>query len=1189
MPELTAEQRAALDAHDRSVSLSAGAGCGKTFVLTERFLSYVDPRQVNPSAELDELVAITFTDAAAREMRQRVRDRCWLRYQEATDASAAAAWQRLIRAMDGARISTIHSFCARLLRTHAVEAGLDPQFETLEPAAAELLRAETVDDVLRELLTTRDADALDLAAQRGLSSLRTDLVELLADSPHEAIDHWRDAAPEDLVAAWRHHFQARTAVALAADVCRSAEFAAVQEATDPSVAQTDRLREHLTRLRSLLHRVADDDQPFDGDAWRALRSAAGVRGPDKKSYCAKGDFYEGDQYEAYRDACKRLREKRLNSNLLMVDVDDDVALETARLGLALLRVAQRTLAAYTHRKQQRNALEFDDLLRGARDLLTDPNHRDLHQEIQGSAALLMVDEFQDTDPVQVDIVKAFRGQQWQTQGLFVVGDFKQSIYRFRGAAPQVSTEMRQSLPPGGQLSLTANFRSQPAILKFVNTVFHDQFGRDYEPLHPSREQQTPEPAIEFLWSIDPDPLPADQPKLRSSDRRHREARWIARRLRQLIDSQEPLVVDESTTGDGASQPTLRPIRPGDVAILLRSLSDVSAYEDALRQQGLEYYLTGGHAFYSQQEIFDVMHLLRAIASAADELSLAGALRSPFFSLADETLFWLADKHGALNEGLFSGSLPAELSREEADKVRRARDVLDRLRAAKDEHLVADLLQRALEWTGFDAAVRCEFLGERKLANVHKLIEQARALDQTAPGDLQGFITQLAEFVTRAPKEALAATQAEGDVVRIMTIHTAKGLEFPVVVLADMDRQPGKSTRRAIIDRDLGPLMRLRGQSDDPRSDSATGIVGHDLWRFDERLADNAERIRLLYVACTRAADYLILSAGLASLDAIKHDWLRLLAEKFDLHTGAAAGELPTACSPPPIRVTTDEPPTSPTAEAVRPGKRLRELVEQTRQLAATPAPAAHPFPAALPVGVDHGARLNFSFSRLSGQITKTSLLRATDADQPGDDRPDELPTPLSNDDQRPRKLGNLVHAVLERAAWDEPDAARAWSELLAPQFFDEGEEGAAGEAAELVERFLASPRAASVRAATTILREVDFLLPWPSEAYPGRFLEGIIDCLYCDQQGRWHILDYKSNHTEAEAVSKAAAAYELQMFVYTLAVERSQKVEVAEAALYFLRPAVEYAFQWPAAQRKELHQKIEEAMKNSAAAEYRSG
>jgi len=181
--QLTSEQQAALAGYARSVSLSAGAGCGKTFVLTQRFLSYLDPQVFEPSAELHELVAITFTDAAAREMRERIRRRCYERFTCATDAGERQAWNRLIRSLDSARISTIHSFCATLLRNHAAEAEVDPRFEQLDPAAADLLRLQTVDDHLRQLLLAGDERIIELATRFGLSHLRDDVVRLLGENP----------------------------------------------------------------------------------------------------------------------------------------------------------------------------------------------------------------------------------------------------------------------------------------------------------------------------------------------------------------------------------------------------------------------------------------------------------------------------------------------------------------------------------------------------------------------------------------------------------------------------------------------------------------------------------------------------------------------------------------------------------------------------------------------------------------------------------------------------------------------------------------------------------------------------------------------------------------------------------------------------------------------------------------------
>ena len=234
----------------------------------------------------------------------------------------------------------------------------------------------------------------------------------------------------------------------------------------------------------------------------------------------------------------------------------------------------------------------------------------------------------------------------------------------------------------------------------------------------------------------------------------------------------------------------RRLELGDVAILFRTLSDVQVYEEALREYGLDYYLVGGHAFYAQQEIFDVLNLLRAVASTADEVSLAGVLRSPFFALADETLFWLADSAGSLNAGLLADALPPQLSPEEArQSQRRRRDdpppPLDQ-RPRPDRHAAQ---RRARPHRLRRRAAR----RVPRRTQARQPAQARRAGPRGRPGgvtDLDGFITQLAQFIAREPKESLAATLPEAaDVIRLMTIHHAKGLEFPLVVVPDLDRQP----------------------------------------------------------------------------------------------------------------------------------------------------------------------------------------------------------------------------------------------------------------------------------------------------------------------------------------------------------------------------------------------------------------
>lgn len=1188
---LTPQQRAALDARDVSVSLSAGAGCGKTFVLTERFLSHVDPTQVAP-ASLEELVAITFTDAAAREMRDRIRRRCFERLQSAKDDGEAAAWQRLMRSMDGARISTIHSFCTQLLRGHAVEAGLDPQFEVLDAAAAELMKLETVDDRLRSLLLDGNEDVLNLAAKRGLDRVRSDVAALAGPLAMPAIERWREATVEDVVARWQQYLAEEAAPAAISDILASDEAHRLRLACQSSRAASDKLYQHLDDLVRALQLVPSpaSNEKQDGRITVAeaqatldyLRDLAMVRGK-----CTIKDWHDAEDFEEYKNACEAFR-KRIDKSLLKKSFDAAGAREAAGQGLALLRLVGDVTGALERAKSRRNQLEFDDLLARAHRLLTAPGNDAIRKEVAGSTQLLMVDEFQDTNPLQVAIIQAFCGDAWSKQGLFAVGDFKQSIYRFNGAEPRVSTDLRNALPPGGRLSLTRNFRSQPAITDFVNAVFHGAF-EQYEPLVPARPQATPTPAIEFLWTPGENSLGDDGQEIGAEagdaagaplklkrgrragaarDARVLEADWIARRLVQLLKSEEPLVVDMI-----AGQPEPRPLKLGDIAILLRTLSDAQVYEEALRAHGLSYYLAGGHAFYSQQEIYDVLNLFRAVSSEVDEIALAGALRSPLFSLADETLFWLIERHKSLNAALVADVMPPELDPGEAAKVRRASATMRRLRDEKDRLLVADLFTLAMELTGYDAVLLTEFLGPRKAANIEKLIEQARTLDRSSPGDLPGFITQLSEFVSRAPKEALAATQSEGDVIRIMTIHYSKGLEFPLVVLPDLDRQRHAGMTLPVLDENLGPLVSIDAEEKE-------GIIGLDLYRHAEDVQDLEERRRLLYVACTRAADYLLLSSSIDDPEKPKRDWLQLIDQQISLVDGELRQPLPEGYHAPQVRVTNERPRIDDEKSKQSRGADLETLVAKTRELAAKGSGDLPRGSEAIPP--DLTARRRFSFSQLTGALA----LQAEADEEALDGQFTDADAATLERDREGRALGSLVHAALERIDFKRPqplDKLFASLAIIAP---DPLTEKLVARATKLVEAFLASPRAAELAAARVVRREVEFLLPWPpnGEQATQRYFHGFIDCLYQAADGGWRLLDFKTNRTTAENIAAVANQYELQLLVYTLAIEQALGAPLQEATLVLLDGGREHRFNWDEAARMNSFRRIDAAMASMLAA-----
>jgi ATP-dependent helicase/nuclease subunit A len=1143
--KLTDEQRAAIERRDVSVSLSAGAGCGKTHVLTNRFLSHLEPGAADP-ARLSQLIAITFTDAAAREMRVRIRNACHDRLVAESDPARQAHWLGLVRELDTARVSTIHAFCTALLRAHAAEADLDPTFDVLEQGEADLLRLNVIDDVLRARLDRSDDDTLDPAATSGLARFKEQIGSLLHRRHDAAFKQWLaedqlqfEAKLNELLSTWKERNEnegLESCLSSIAQEARTDQILEMLQAVDPTKPLfQDAKRSLLALLPKLKSRRMTQDEFAELHRWARVKSA------DGPYICTAKDWGDKETYSLYSKLCESLR-KCMESNGPL-PWDTQVAREVAELGLKLVRVANAVAQEYDRRKQALGKLDFDDLLALAYRLLANPKNAALRSEISADLRLLLVDEFQDTDPLQVELVKMICGEGFDAGRLFFVGDFKQSIYRFRGATPAEFLKLRSEIAKTGQLPLTLNFRSVPGVVDFVNALFCSEF-TDYERLRANRASNRDEPAVEFLWTLAPNKN-SNAKGAREAARRE-EARAIARRLTELLspESAETPIFDEA-----CGEP--RRATPGDIAILFRALSDVRYYEEALRDQGLDYYLVGGHAFYAQQEIYDVLNLLHAVESGADEVSLAGVLRSPFFALADETLYWLVDSAGKLNGGLFAERLPPQLSEDEREKATAAAATLAHLRTWKDRLPIAALVDQALGRTGYDAVLVGEFLGDRKLANLQKLMEQARAAD-TAGIRLGGFILQLAEFISQPPQEPLASTCPEtADVIRLMTIHRAKGLEFPLVVIPDLDRPLNMKTPSAALDLELGPL--ISQPSDDDREKSATGMT---IFTAREKLHELEERKRLLYVACTRAADYLILSSSLESLDKPKSDWMNLVASRFDLANGELRTALPEGFPVPRVKTHVTQ-----SSEDKRPGRSrgadLLKVLEEARELAADgkgiiPSEVA-------PIPADNDAIVQVSFSRLTGRLVRAGY------------RADAMVLSANGEEKvDPLGLGLLVHDVLERIDYGRPHDISGWCEHLAPMHVVCNASRAAADGCAMIERFASSPRCRQLAEAAIVHREVDFLLPWSSEhrATPGRFIRGVIDCLYQDGQGNWRILDFKTNDVRPAEVSQFAKKYELQLYVYAMAAEDALGVAPVELVLHFMRPGLEHTFDWNASVRK---------------------
>ncbi len=715
---LTDEQERAVASRQVSLLLAAGAGSGKTSVLVERFVRAVREDGVAPGR----ILAITFTERAAGELRQRVRTRLL----ELGEREAA-------RETEAANVSTFHAFCARLLRIHSVQAGVEPGFEILEEGIATRLRMLAFNDALGDFLAGERREAVDLVAAYGPDPLRTMVLGAYA------------------------------------------------------------------QLRS--------------------QGQASPRLP--------------------------LEPRQTRLNLSDADVDALVACEL--IGELLERFGDR----YTERKHARGALDFDDLELNARALLQ--AHADVRESWAERFQLLMVDEFQDSNPRQLQVLAAL-----DRDNLFTVGDELQSIYGFRHADVGLFRERRERLArDAASLELTSNFRSLPPILAAVKRIFSERIGEHFTALTPMRPQgegsePANEPIVELLlcdkrgW----EQLPGDEQLVGRPPAvpwRQAEAALLAERIAQLIASGEA--------------------QAGQVVVLLRALGDLPVYESALRRHGLPT-LAGVGGFWSHQQIGDLLAWLRALANPLDELALYSTLASPLVGLSSDGLALLARQAREHGRGVWqailerSAELDALLPAEDRGRLGALRELFVDERAGARLHPIPELLRRVIRATGYDTHVLSLGWGERRLANVHKLIGMARGFEAQEGRDLRGFLDHVAHLeAALAGREAEATVgDAQLDAVRLMSIHAAKGLEFPVVCVADLGREPNLRVPDLLFD-EVGGRLGLRLQRlGDPESVSA---LAYEQLRDERRVAQEEEEDRVLYVACTRAENRLLLSGSVA--------------------------------------------------------------------------------------------------------------------------------------------------------------------------------------------------------------------------------------------------------------------------------------------------------------------------------------
>jgi ATP-dependent exoDNAse (exonuclease V) beta subunit len=1092
--------------------VSAGAGSGKTTALVELCLRLLSGEATGTACAPSELAAITFTEKAAEELALRVRAAVAARARAARDAGAgeeARAWAARLAGLDGMAVGTIHGFCGRLLREHAPEAGLDPEFEVADEERASSWLAASAREAVVAALDAGDPGARALVAALGVNGARGGLAELIAGLVRERATRGDEGPPAVAPSPGPEALAARADLLAAAEAFRAAGAGARGKAA----------RDVAAAFAAALAGVGreDRDGPLTAGALSRLS--------------ALGDAVRGRAFGRDDADLQALRAEVAARAAGFVPLAAEVLASREKGALAGLVSACEARSAA--RKRAANVVDFDDLLLGARRLLRgDPAVR---AEVRGRLRALLVDEYQDVNPVQEDVLEALAGGPPPGPVRVAVGDLKQSIYRFRGADVAVFTRLLRRLGEGeGRvLHLSDNHRSAPAVLDAVNAVSErvlqppaGEAPRDDEIAFGPRDRLAPRrppgeaPAVELL---------VDGGEGAAAERRAREARAIAARIAALVSGAAGDVVRERRPGGGEAP---RRARYADLAVLFRRLTQTREYERALRAAGIPYRLARGGGFYQAPEVRDVGELLALLADPGDAAAWAALLRSPLCLVSDGALVLLARAGlpALLPRGGGAPALPGGLDPGERARLERFLACVRALRALAGRIPAGELAARAAEALDLEAAHLAAPGGARRAVNLEKAIALARA--RSAAGASAAELARHFRTMAARPPREPEADLPDEDAVALLSVHQAKGLEWPVVFVPDLGAKARNDARRALLDGD-GRVCAAHFDVAEERWHEPAALAAA---KASDRRSAAAESRRLLYVALTRARDRRVLSGEAANGG---ETWRGLveagLAGREDLARRLPVEEVRTARGGAPAAAPVLAPAGSGAALPATPGP---------------PAPA--PLRLALAAVPPTPVRLAVTdLAELSRCPRRHHLGRVL-----GLPEPKGLPgAPPVDDPGRATARGTLAHALLAECDPAAPPLERR-AQLQAAALRRGYDPAARGVKAILSEvtRFLSSPGGRALADAAEegrLRREVPFLLRLDGvDGAPAVYLTGALDALLRERRGGGlTVVDFKY----ATPRPGAAERYRVQLAAYALAARRASPGARVRARLQFLR------------------------------------
>ncbi len=884
----TYEQQQVISLQGRSLLVSAAAGSGKTAVLVERIIQKIT--NAEHPIDIDRLLIVTFTNAAAAEMRERI----GAAIEQAVERQPGSAHlQRQQTLLHNAQITTIHSFCLYVIRNYFHRIDLDPDFRVADEGELKLLKSDVLDRVLEQYYQEARPEFLTLsetiATGKNDAPLKDTVLKLFEFAmSYPWVEEWLEGCREPYQISSMEEF---ASLDLAKGLLAYLKAITGQWARQMRLCQAVSMEEDGPQMYAeLLGREASqmeaaaDSQSYQ-EFYQNIQSISFGRLPAARKYA--GDPLKKEQVQKLRNEVKA-SVKKATEQFFFQDPGQMVAdMQKIRpVADMLVEVTRSFLHAFSAKKQEKNMLDFNDLEHFALKALVDEETRQptrTAEELRRGYEEIMIDEYQDSNYVQEAILKAVSRESEGVCNIFMVGDVKQSIYRFRMARPELFMEKyctyTQKESSRQRIDLHKNFRSRPQVLDFVNAMFYRMMKADignvtYDSqaaLYPGACFPEGEPGMfapRFLV-VEPDGESRDKkaPEL--------EAQAVGMEIQRLMESQQVTAQMPGTDAGGNPQPgSLRPIRYSDIVILLRSLTGWSeAFVQVLGEMGIPARAATGTGYFSAIEVQTALNLLRLLDNPRQDIPMAAVLSSPIVGLDGEGLarirtafpkekFYQAAVSYAEGKGFPEKGMQqvASLSQPLQEKLAQFLQLLGKYRQKASYTPIHELLSQILEETGYQDYVYALPGGEVKRANLEMLVEKAIAYEGTSYRGLFHFIRYMEQLQKYDVDFALAEGEGAEDVVRIMSIHKSKGLEFPIVFVSGLGKMFNtQDIRERVV---LHPRLGIGMDCVDISRRLRTPGLTRQLLARQTAMENTGEELRVLYVALTRAKEKLILTGVL---------------------------------------------------------------------------------------------------------------------------------------------------------------------------------------------------------------------------------------------------------------------------------------------------------------------------------------